>query len=244
MRLRTTAAVAVATAMLWLLSACTPSQQCGTWNFSGSTSGNPFTSSLSSAFTFNPAACGKSCTCNIDAMIQMVRVYDIADQTFEYPSSSYYNRENPYGWSIDQSDGWAYAYYGLNNDGSSFDSGFNQVGGNGTPNTLYDGPYGQSANSEFWAVDVAVCFRSSMCSNKMLGNYFWAFSVDPSGNASQFSSAPGWTGLESEFQSTVTAWNTWAPTSGPEDESASGPFPVPGQPTLPHAVPLPALSDL
>jgi hypothetical protein len=236
--------LAVAAALLCILCGCTPSQQCGTWAFSGSTSGNPFTSSVNSAFTFNPADCSKSCNAQIDAMIQMIRVYDLSNETFVYPSSAYYARENPSGWSIDQSDGWAYAYYGLNNDGTTFDSGFNQVGSNGKPNTLYDGPYGQPPNSEFWAADVAVCFKSDTCQNKIAGIYFWGFSVDPSGNASQIGYAPGWTGLEAEFQTTVTAWNKWAPASGPEAESTTPPFPVPGQPTLPTAVPLPALSDL
>jgi hypothetical protein len=217
MKLRPVGQFAVAAALLCILCGCTPSQQCGTWAFSGSTSGNPFTSSVNSAFTFNPADCGKSCNAQIDAMIQMVRVYDLTNETFVYPSSAYYARENPYGWSIDQSDGWAYAYYGL---------------------------YGQPPNSEFWAVDAAVCFKSDTCQNKIAGIYFWGFSVDSSGNASQIFNAPGWTGLEAEFQTTVTAWNKWAPTSGPEAESTTPPFPVPGQPTLPSAVPLPALSDL
>jgi hypothetical protein len=228
---------------LCVLAACTPSQQCGTWAFTGSTQGNPFSSTISSGFTFNPAACGKRCACDTDAMIQMVLVYDLTNNTFEYPSSAYYARENPEGWSMDQSDGWAYAYYGLNNDGVTFNDGFNQPGSNGTANTLYDGPYGQAANSEFLAVDVAVCYNSSACSNKILGIYFWAFAVDAKGNASSVFSTPGWTGLEAEFQTTVSAWNTWAPSSGSENED-TGPFPVSGQPTLTHAVALPALSDL
>jgi len=140
-------------------------------------------------------------------------------------------------WEIDQWDTWGYAYYGLQNNGV-FDPGYNNAGSNGVATTLYDNPGGYSKNTYFYAVDVAVCYTSRTCQNKILGSYFWSFAVDGSGNVSGFLNAPGWTSIESEFQDAVTVWNTkWVPFSTTitiDDGTA----------TLPSAVPLPTLTDL
>src|SRR3984885_12744349 len=67
------------------LTACQPTLECGNWTFTGTpnTSASPDDSfPLSSSFVFNPANCGKQCQCTTDAMIQMVRVYDVDEQMF------------------------------------------------------------------------------------------------------------------------------------------------------------------
>jgi hypothetical protein len=92
---------------------------------------------------------------------------------------------------------------------------YNTVGSNGTPNTLHDDPGGWGPNTYFDAVDVAVCFKSDNCQNRILGYYFWSFFDDSSGVAHEFITAPAWQDLNIEFQNAVASWNTWAPTSGP-----------------------------
>ena len=94
------------------LAACQPTLECGSRVFNGTPSGNSFL--LANAFTFNPAACGQNCTRDQDAMIQMTWVYDETEQKNVYatdqPQST---RSDANGWSIDQLNNWAYAYYGL-----------------------------------------------------------------------------------------------------------------------------------
>lgn len=229
--------VAVLLAVTCLLTSCQPTLECGSWNFSGSPGGgNP----VASSFTFNPATCGQNCQVNTDAMIQMVRVYDADDHMFlvAYGESAAYRDAD--GWGIDQQPliGWAEGWYGLNNDGTTFDAGYNTVGSTGTPNTLYDAPGGDPPDTYFYAVDVAACFRSDSCQNRILGYYFWSFITDSSGNAQPFITAPAWQDLNVEFQSAVSSWNAYAPTSGPIGGGSTG------QILVPHAVPLPTLSDL
>jgi hypothetical protein len=227
-----------------LLSGCAVSLECGSWVFSGtpqsgSSDSNATLANVNSAFTFTPASCGKDCTCDIDAMIQIVAAYDTSEHTYVYPTSSYEARATSNGWSVDQLDGWAYGWYALLNDGSTFDTNYNKVGSNGSANTLYDAPSWFS-NVIFFAVDAAVCFKSKSCNNRVLGYYFWGWSVDNNGAAHGPFNGPAWTELETQFQNTVTAWNNWAPTSG-QETLGSG---FPGQPVLPHAVPFQTMTDL
>jgi hypothetical protein len=229
--------LAILLAVTCLITSCQSTLQCGTWNFGGNPGGG---NEVSSAFTFNPAACGKNCQCNTDAMIQMVRVYDADDQMFlvAYGESAAWRDAD--GWQIDQQPliGWAEGWYGLNNDGTTFDSDYNTVGSNGTPNTLYDAPSGQPADTFFYAVDVAACFQGKDCQNRILGYYFWSFVTDSSGNPQKFITGPAWQDLNVEFQSAVSKWNSWAPTSGPVGGGSTG------QVLVSHAVPFPTLSDL
>jgi hypothetical protein len=178
-----------------VLVGCAATLECGAWNFNGAISGNSLP--LSSAFTFNPATCGKSCSADIDAMIQMVRVYDATDQMFLAGDGESTEWADANGWMIDQQPllGWAEGYYGLNNDGTTFDPVYNTVGSSGTPNTLYDDPGGWGPNTYFDAVDVAVCFKSDNCQNRILGYYFWSFFDDSSGVAHEFITAPAWQDL-------------------------------------------------
>ncbi len=216
-----------------LISACKPTLECGTWAFTGTPSGNSFP--LTSAFTFNPANCGKDCQCDKDVMIQMTWVYDTTTQTNLYASDQPQGgRSDADGWNIDRVDGAAHGYYGLQNNGT-FYTGWNIPGANGTPNTLFDAPGGWPANTYFYAVDVAVCYDSRACNNRILGYYFWSYILDSSDVGQKFITAPAWKDLDTEFQSALAAWNTWAPTSGPEDD---------GTGTLPSAIAFPTLSDL
>ena len=215
------------------LAGCKPTLECGTWVFNGTPTGNSFP--LSSAFTFNPATCNHSCDKAQDVMIQMTWVYDADLQTNVYASNQPQGgRSTPNGWNIDRINGAAHGYYGLQNDGT-FYNGWNIPGGNGTANTLFDQPGGWSANTYFYAVDVAVCYKSSTCNDKIVGYYFWSYILDANDVGQKFITAPAWKSLDGEFQNALTAWNNWAPTSGTEND---------GTGTLAHAVAFPTLTDL
>jgi len=212
--------------------ACTPTTECGKWTFTGTPSGNSFP--MSDTFTFNPADCGKSCDVKQDPIIQMVWVYDETAHTNLYASNQPQgSRSDANGWAIDQINGWAYAYYSLQNNGT-FSATYGLPGANGTASTLNDDPSGWGPNVYFYAVDVPVCY-SGACNNKILGYYFWSYFLDDQDQGRQFITAPAWKDLDQEFQHAVAAWNAWAPTSGPQND---------GTGTLPNAVQLPALSDL
>jgi hypothetical protein len=143
-------------------------------------------------------------------------------------------RSDANGWAIDQLNGWAYAYYSLQNDGT-FASVYGLPGSNGQPSALNDTPGGWGANTYFYAVDVPVCYASDTCHNKILGYYFWSYILDSNDVGQKFITAPAWKDLDTEFLDAVAAWNAWAPTTGSQYD---------GTATLPHAVALPALSDL
>jgi len=228
---------AIAAVLACSLTGCNPTLECGSWVFSGTVQSHPAAFPLNSAFTFNPATCGKNCDCDTDCMIQMTWVYDVTDQMNVYAASGDQDRADADGWNIDRVNGAGYGYYGLLNDGVTFYSGWNTTGGNGTPNTLIDKP-SWGNNTWFYSVDAAVCFKSKTCSNHILGYYFWSWIIDNNGNASEFIIAPAWKDLDTEFQSALAGWNKWAPTSGTEDSGFSG------QPVLPNAVPFPTLTDL
>ena len=233
--MKATAIARLETIGLWvlILAGCTPTLECGSWTFTGTPTGNTFP--LSSAFTFNPGNCGKSCEKAQDVMVQMTWVYDADLKTNVYASDQPQGgRSTSDGWSIDRIDGAAYGYYGLQNNGT-FYSSWNVPGGVGTANTLFDDPGGWKANTYFYAVDVAVCYNSSTCNNKIDGYYFWSYILDSSDIGQKFITAPAWKNLDQTFQQALTAWNNWAPTSGTEDD---------GTGTFPNAKPFPTLTDL
>lgn len=232
MKINTVGKVGLVASLLLVLSGCNPTLECGSWVFTGTPTGNAFP--LSSAFTFNPANCGKNCQCSQDIMIQMTWVYDADSQMNVYASDQPQGgRSDADGWNIDRVDGAANGYYGLQNDGTLY-SGWNIAGTNGKPNTLFDEPGGWGKNTYFYAVDVAVC-HSEACNNKILGYYFWSYILDNNDVGQKFITAPAWKDLDTEFQSALAAWNAWAPTSGTEDD---------GTGTLPHANLFPTLTDL
>ena len=233
MKSRMTAKLALLAALCFSFTACQPTFQCGTWDFSGAPSGNAFP--LNDTFTFNPSGCGQSCEGSQDVIIQMTWVYDEDMQTNVYASDQPQgSRSTPNGWCIDRVDGAAHGYYGLQNNGT-FYSGWNTPGGPGTGTTLKDKPGGWGANTVFYAVDVAVCYNSRTCNNKILGYYFWSYILDNSDVGQKFVTAPAWKDLDTEFQAALTAWNNWAPLSGTESD---------GTGTETHAIAFPSMSDL
>ena len=231
-------AVCVAAALVGLLASCQPAVECGTWAFGDTPNGDSY--GISSSFTFNPAACGQNCSCDVDCIIQMTWVYDVDSHTYILDHADEGNgsvKATTDNWEIDQWDTWGYAYYGLQNNGV-FANGFNNPGGNGVATTLNDGPGGYGPSTLFFALDVAVCYNSKTCQNKILGSYFWAFTTDTNSNTAPVANVTGWTGIESEFQDAVTVWNTkWVPFSTTIVIND-------GTKTLPSAVPLPTLTDL
>jgi hypothetical protein len=224
--------------LIVLVIGCTATLECGTWVFSGTPTGNSFP--LQSAFTFNPAGCGQTCTGSEDVMVQMTWVYDISTHTNLYASDQPQGaRSTADGWAIDQLNGWAYGYYGVYNNGVLTGPGlytYNSPGGPGTANTLYDEPGGWPANVYFYAVDVAVTYDSRTCNNEILGYYFWSYYLDSTDTGQKFVTAPAWKDLDTEFADAVTAWNKWAPTTGPQYDGSTT--------TLPHALPFPALTQI
>ena len=197
-----------------------PTFQCGSWVFSGTPEFDSFP--LSSAFTFTPSTCQSNCNVQVDAMIQMMLVYDFDSRTYLYAASADQDRADANGWTIDRINGEGEGWYGLLNDGKTFSSEWNTTGSNNTPNTPYDSPGGWPNSTFFYALDAAICFQSDTCANKILGYYFWSYTVDDNAKASKYIIAPAWQPLETEFQSAVAAWNSWAPASGTRRCSAQG----------------------
>jgi hypothetical protein len=232
-KVRSRALISVVTLVSILLGGCNPTLECGAWTFSGTPSGTSFP--LTDTFTFNPASCGQNCNCSQDPIIQMTWVYNEDQHTNLYASDQPQGtRSDANGWAVDQLNGWAYAYYSLQNNGT-FAAAYGLPGSNGTPSTLNDTPSGWPANTFFYAVDVPVCYSSNTCQNKILGYFFWSYILDSTDTGQKFITAPAWKDLDTEFQNVVAAWNAWAPGSGSEND---------GTATLPHAVALPVLSDL
>jgi hypothetical protein len=236
---------------LGFLLACGPALECGTWAFSGTPVSTPTYSyfPLTSAFTFTPKDCGQNCQCSKDVMIQMVAVFDTdpLSRGYVYPNSAQEARATSNGWAIDRVEGEAYGWYGLLNDGSTFYSFWNTPGSNGTANTLSDQP-AWNDTVFFYAVDAAVCFTPA-CQNKILGYYLWSWTISYTATTSSptqeyvgspFIMAPAWQSLATEFQAAISDWNSWAPSSGVEWGSSG----VSGEPSVPHAVAFPLLTDL
>jgi len=123
----------------------------------------------------------------------MVVVINTDDWSYQYASDQTQApaRATANGWAIDQIDGWAYAYYGINNDGT-FANIYNNAGSNGVATTLFDDPNGWPANTLFYALDAATCYKSSACQNSILGYYFWSWSIDNTGKPSAFITGPAW----------------------------------------------------
>jgi len=216
--------------------ACTPTEECGSWTFSGTPSSGPPTSfPVSVAFDFTPQTCGKTCECRTDCMTQMVVVYDQVNHTYLYGGTGDQQRALSSGWTIDRVDGSGYGYYGLQNN-QTFYSGWNTTGTNGTADTLYDDPSNWGPNTSFAAVDVATCYASDTCNDRILGYYYWSWLIDNNGTASEFIVAPAWQDLDTTFQQAVASWNAWAPNSGAELDGTGT--------TLNHAVAFPTLTNL
>jgi hypothetical protein len=220
----------------FVLSGSKESGECGSWKFTGIAKNKTY--QITNSFTFLPANCGAVCNCDTDAIIQMVWVYDPISQTNIYASDQdgASKRATASGWAIDQIDGWGYGFYGLNND-RTFDATYNTIGNNANATVIYDTPGNWPPNTVFYAVDVAVAYRSKTCQNSILGSYFWSWTADKNGNAIGGLNITGWNGFSGEFQDAVAGWNSWAPNSGLQKQGGT-------QPKLPHAVALPNMKEL
>jgi hypothetical protein len=203
--------------LLLLLDACQPTNECGAFTFTGSVQSSDGENSLpmNNSFSFTPATCKSQCTCETDCFIQMVHVFNYEEGTYEYIASYEQDRATADGWFVDRVSGYVWGYYGRLNDGT-FASYWNPPGNNTTPTILYDGPARPTSytNMLWEAVDVPVCIQSSTCTNSILGYYLWSWTVDNNGTPHNFIMANAWKGLDTEFQSAISAWNAWAPGAG------------------------------
>jgi len=201
------------------LTACEPTQRCGTFVFTGTPFDGIGINSLPMrlSFDFNPSACGSSCNCDPVGFIQMVRNYDLEDGSYIYPSSEKEDRATAYGWYIDRVEGRRWGYYGMNDDGS-----FANYVNPGSATNLADLTDEPARNEEepwlnFWwmAVTAPVCIQpSSTCSNRLLGYYFWSWTVDEDGHVPAPFHGNAWKELDDELGNAVSRWNVQAPGLG------------------------------
>jgi hypothetical protein len=209
--------LSIAIAIICLMPACQPTEECGTFAFSGDTTTayNMNALNMQLSFSFNSATCGKQCIFNQDCFIQMVHVYSIEDNTYEYAASYEQDRADSNGWFVDRLDGNIWGYFGLQNDGT-FGENCNTPGYNTTPTILYDEPGRPDTTLNFlWeAVDVPVTINSPSCNNHILGYYFWSWSVDANGVPHKFANLNALKNLDTEFQDALNGWNAWAPGMG------------------------------
>jgi hypothetical protein len=186
---------------------------CGTVGFSG----YPIRDSgvnITLTFDFDPTACGKSCTCNEVAFVQMIRVIDQDSGAFLAPNGEFRDRlvagqadPNLNGWAVDRGSGWKWGYYGRRDDGTFIASRVTP-GSNTNPATLKDEPKAWPVNTSFHAVDAPVCIDGdAACNDCLFGFYNWLFFVDSGGDASEPVGfpAPEWTPTAAQLA--VAEWN-------------------------------------
>jgi len=219
MRIKQWLVLALVLTMAGCDSFCTRITSCGVFTFTGTkvdtSSSNGLDMNLS--FDFNPADCGSGCSCDPVAYIQIVRTVDLETSTYIYPSAEKEDRANANGWYIDRLEGKIWGFYGRNDDGS-FASTLD-TGTENDPAILFDAPNRPEAepwiNIWWQAVSVPVCIQhDSACENKLLGYYFWSWTVSTSGVTSDPIHAIAWEDQDGEVDSAVTEWNTQAPGLG------------------------------
>ena len=198
---------------------CDRLNPCGIFTFTGNLDDQPGSNSLpmNLSFDFNPADCGSDCSCDPVCYIQIVRNIDLEDFTYIYPSAEKEDRATGYGWYIDRIEGRKWGYYGRNDNGT-FGGNLNP-GNNTDPAILFDTPSRGEAEPwlEFWwqAVSVPVCIDDdATCENKLLGFYFWGFTVDNAGIMGGPLNAVAWENLDQSVFDAVSEWNTQAPGLG------------------------------
>jgi hypothetical protein len=200
------------------LTQCGPaSSPCGTFTFGGAPNANRgITDSVT--FAFNPSQCGaRACTTNSIAYVQIIRVIDINTGNFLSPNSDQTNRIVTgnataafNGWAVDRILSRVWGYYGRNNDGS-FASTLTP-GSNSVSAVLRDVPSGWPDGSWFDAVSVPVCIDpNSTCVNKLLGYYYWLFTVGTDGAVGGPLDEIGRDWHRDAFDLAVVEWNNDAP---------------------------------
>jgi hypothetical protein len=172
-------------------------------------------------FAFDPTRCGAA-ACNADtiAYIQIVRIIDLATGNFLSPNSDQTNRivtgnATPAfnGWAVDRLMGRNWGYYGRFNDGTFATT--LTPGSNTKDAVLRDVPSGWPDGSWFDAVSVPVCIASnSPCVNKLLGYYYWLFTVGTGGTVGTPFSEIGRQWHRDAFDLAVAEWNNDAPGLG------------------------------
>lgn len=193
---------------------CGPaSVPCGVFTFGGAPNGSSgITDSVQ--FAFNPSRCGAAaCATSTIAYVQIVRIIDISTGNFLSPNSEQTNRTvlgnaTPAfnGWAVDRLAGRVWGYYGRNNNGS-FASTLTP-GSNSVTAVLRDSPSGWPDGSWFDAVSVPVCIDSkSACVNRLLGYYYWLFTVGTNGAVGAPFSEVGRTWHRDAFDLAITEWN-------------------------------------
>ena len=193
-----------------------PTVPCGTFTFIGA----PHTSrgiTMSLDFDFNPATCSETCTCGTICYVQIVRIIDMDTGGFLSPNSDQTNRivtgraeATSNGWAVDRLSNRVWGYYGRNNNGT-FASTLT-TGSNTTTATLLDTPSGWPDNSWFDAVSVPVCIDTgATCSSQLLGYYYWLFTVDSTGTASNPFDKIGVAWNKDAFDEAVIEWDIDAP---------------------------------
>lgn len=180
-------------------------------------------------FAFNPATCGANCICNKICYVQIVRIIDRDTGEFLQPHSEQRNRmvtgtadATQNGWAVDRLAGKVWGYYGRNDDGS-FASTLTP-GSNTTPTILRDSPSGWPDHSWFDAVSAPVCIERSVCSNRLLGYYYWLFIVSTGGGTGDPFHEVGVTWMQDALDKTVVEWNTDAPGIGKNSFPAMNPL--------------------
>jgi hypothetical protein len=197
----------------------TPTQPCGTFNFTGTPTTAPG-EYITDVFTFSPSLCGANCSTNTIVYIQIVRVIDMDTGEYLAPgpqqqarivtgqSTPAYN-----GWSVDRLEGHNWGYYGRNNDGT-FDSAL-IPGSSSSPATLIDTPGGWPVDTWFDAVDIPVCIDpKSSCVNDLLGDYYWLYTENSSGVTGTPFSEVGVTWMQTAGNLAIAKWNANAPGLG------------------------------
>lgn len=196
-----------------LLNSCTQIVPCGTFVFAGDTFNTGLDMSLQ--FSFNPADCGKpACNTPKICFIQMVRTYDLEEQTYSYISEEHQARSIEYGWYVDRLTGKKWGYYGRNDNGSF--AGNLTPGNNATPSVLFDRPQRPGASGIWWqavSASVSIDAGASSCHNNYLGYYYWSWYANSDGSISNANIIKGvaWENLHTTMDAAVAAWNTQAP---------------------------------
>ena len=196
-----------------------PTTPCGVFTFTGSPSGNRGIN-LTQKFQFGPAPCAASCTTNIIASVQIVRIFDRDTGNFLAPGPEQQARIVTgqgvvalNGWAVDRLEGRIWGFYGRNNDGSF--AGTLTPGSNASPAILLDAPSGWPDNSGFDAVDVRICIDpNSGCVNNELGYDYWLFIVNPGGVVGNPFNEIGVDWHRDAVDVSVAAWNANAPGLG------------------------------
>lgn len=191
---------------------------CGSFSFQGSSDYDD--AIIDNNFSLDPG-CQSYCDCSTICDIQVVRVTDlctgdpltISQEQWDRMVTGQSDASLNY-WFVDRLDGQIWGYYGRNND-SGFDYGSMKPGNKHEPAKLHDEPAPAPCREtyethpvKFEAIDVTVCIdEKSGCVYKLLGCYYYYFTVHKQDQAGDLSShvAAAWNKKVVELA--VQKWN-------------------------------------